>query len=233
MSRISPSLRVIRAPVRSPVITSAAASGVTAKTPECIFTPAGTPSTNGGSVCSARAEATSRAVPSPPAKSKRSIPAATRARTACCVSAPVLSPSAVPSTEALSPAARAAPSPMAPPQVKTERPLSSSPARVRVMRPGARGWAPRARASARTADPSEPFRAVAPPIPAQGFTTTPKRKGLTRKPPANGRPPAPPGPGPRSAPGIPSPVSAKRLGRRRALGHASQNPRRAAPDQRA
>ena len=233
MSRTSPSQRVISAPVRSPVRTSAAPSGVTANTPECIFTPAGTPSTNGGSVRSSRAEATSRAVPSPPAKSNRSMPSATRARTARCVSAPVLSPSAAPRTVEASPAAATASAPMAPPQVSTTRSSATRPARVRVMRPGARGSAPRARASARTCGPSEPFSAVAPPSPAQGFTTTPKRNALMQRPPANGLPPVPPRPAPRSAPGIPCPANGARRPRPLGPGPANGSPRRAAPDRRA
>lgn len=63
-----------------------AAAGATAKHAEYILTPAGTPST---AMPGARPAATSRAVPSPPAKRMRDAPAAPSATVASLVSSPV------------------------------------------------------------------------------------------------------------------------------------------------
>ena len=166
-----------KSPVRSPVITSAAASGVTAKTPECIFTPAGTPSTNGGSVCSARAEATSRPCRPPSERAKGRYPQPPgRVRRAAYRPPCFPPPRRRARKHSVPPRGQPLPHGAAPGQNGKALELPS-PARVRVMRPGARGSAPRARASARTADPSEPFRAVAPPIPARDSPPHPSERG--------------------------------------------------------
>jgi len=69
---------------------SAAAAGLTAKTAEYIFTPAGIPRT--GTVRPTTSK-TSLAVPSPPQKTTRSTPASRNARHAAFVSAALVDPS--------------------------------------------------------------------------------------------------------------------------------------------
>ena len=101
MSMTSASVVSRRPPRTQSSASRPALPGLTAKTAECIFTPAGMPSTG---TRPPTAASTSTAVPSPPAKSRRSIPASASAAAAARVSAPVVAPRRPPITSGSMPA---------------------------------------------------------------------------------------------------------------------------------
>ena len=140
----------------------------------------------------ATARQTSRAVPSPPAKSSRPTPMSRRARAAATVSSAVVSGSAVgqgaapaPScapitpgtTSGSKPQARASSSPISPGKVtisSCSRRRASRP-RASAARPGASRTAPRSSACRTISAPSLPLRPTLPPTPATGLTIRPRR----------------------------------------------------------
>ena len=154
----------------------AAASGLWANTPECIFTPAGIPSIGSSSPT---ASTMSRAVPSPPANSSSSTPrrASPRPRPGVRGGRRALdSDAGGRDGEARPPSASSAP--IAPGAART----SIVPAAVaqrarsaRAARAGACATAPSARARRDGLAAVAPFSATAPPIPATGLTIIPSR----------------------------------------------------------
>ena len=150
-----------------------ASRGVAPNTAECIFTPAGMPSEVGVSPMASRM---SRAVPSPPAKRRRSTPCRAISRAAVRVSPAVVDAVARSTTTVgEKPAARASCSPMSAGHVRMRtspapdaRTLSAS-----TVRAGASCGAPSWRARASAASPSVPFSPTRPPMPAMGLTIRP------------------------------------------------------------
>ncbi len=150
----------------------AAALGPTAKTALCIFTPVGTPNT--GRLLST-AFRMSRAVPSPPQKTRRSAPASVILLASFIVSSAVVSFFFFPRTAHAKPRFRASSSPSLPaPTTSRILPLTGFISeRKDSALAGAMGFAPRIIALSRIAFPSVPLSPTAPPIPAMGLTMNP------------------------------------------------------------
>ncbi len=157
---------------RNSIAILAAACGSTAKTALCIFTPVGTPSTER---FVSTASSTSRAVPSPPQKMRRSAPTSTIPFATSTVSSGVVFFVLFPRTVKAKPQFRASSSPIFPDPTISCILSFTGPSLERKDSAllGAMGFAPRIMALSRTSLPSVPLSPTAPPIPAIGLTMKP------------------------------------------------------------